>query len=211
MASTILNVSQWVKGGADSVQQSRSTSGRPYGDLPAAGEGVGMLDLPGLNSASFTAGEPEILEIEGGDGIRAVIQFPNDTLPQVDLEFADFQGEFYNDTQGLNVIDVQSVYNFYVLGAGSTVLTDQFLMLTRKAVSTQAGSQGNGFETLLFPLASISPLNPYGDAATGPNQANNSYRASMNRVSLTPWGQTISEATNAATSAGGKHGRVSGK
>jgi hypothetical protein len=202
MASSLTNVSQWLNGGARIVQQVQSTSGLPYGTAPSAGSIAGMTDLPGIQTANINFNEAEVLEIPGDDGIRGIIVFPNESLPTIDFEFADFTGSFFDSAQGLTADDAQSTYDFYLLGSKGVTLTDQFLMLTRRAVSTEAGSEGNGYETVIFPLCTITS-NGVGSFSTGANSSPYSYRAVANRVSQFPWGEALSTGSHGADNAVG--------
>jgi len=202
MASSLVNISQFVAGGARYAQYSLSSSGLPYGTAPSSGNGAGMTAIPGLRSASISLPEPQILQIEGDDSVRAAIQFPANALPSFTMGLADFVGAFVDALQGTTADDAQSVYNMYMLNPDLSTFPDIFLMLTRRSVSTVAGSQGNGYETVIFPLCTVGFTN-LGDFSTGANAAERTVTVTVNRVSQLPWGEALTTGAHGTTQASG--------
>ena len=202
MASSLVNISQFVAGGARYAQYSLSSSGLPYGTAPTTGAGAGMTDVRGFSAASINLPEPQILQIEGEDSVRAAIQFPANALPSFTMTLKDFVGSFVDALQGTTADDAQSVYNFYMLNPDVSSFPDIFLMLTRRSVSTVAGSEGNGYETIIFPLCTVGFTN-IGDFATGPNAADRTVTVTVNRVSQLPWGEALTTGAHGTTQASG--------
>ncbi len=203
MAATITNVGRWISGGFAEMQYSVSTSGRPYNSATlAAGNIAGMTVLKGAKTANIQIPQAEILQIPGDDGVRGVIQFPGNALPTFDLVFSDITTSFVNALQGTTVVDAQSIYEWTILDPANRSFPDIFLMMTRRAVSTEAGSEGNGYETIVFPLATISFAGPSG-FSTGANAGEYTFNVTINRVSILPWGTALSTGTHGTTGASG--------
>lgn len=202
MASSLVNIEQFVAGGARYAQYSLSSSGLPYGTAPAVDNGTGMTDIRGFSAASVNLPEPQILQITGEDNVRAAIQFPSNELPSFTMSFADFSGSFMDALQGTTADDAQSTYDFFMLNPEVSEFPDIFLMLTRRSVSTVAGSEGNGYETVIFPLCTVGFTN-IGDFATGANAAERSVTVTVNRVSQLPWGEPLTSVAHGTTQASG--------
>lgn len=203
MATTITNVGRWISGGFAEAQYSVSTSGRPYnsGTL-TAGNSSGMTLLAGAKTANVQIPQAEILQIPGDDGVRGVIQFPGNALPSFDMVFSDITTSFVNATQGTTAVDVQSIYEWLVLDPANRSFSDIFLMLSRRAVSTEAGSTGNGYETVIFPQSTVSFAGASG-YSTGANAGEYTFNVTVNRTSILPWGTPLSVATHGTTAASG--------
>ena len=105
MASSLTNISQFIGGGFERVQYALSSSGLPFDSTspPAQTEGAGLTTLEGANASNPTLGGAQILQIEGDNGVRGVIQFPSNQQPTFDLTFADFTGTFLNAIIPLNL------------------------------------------------------------------------------------------------------------
>ena len=203
MAATLINVSQWISGGSAKAQYAVSSSGRPYDSSSlTAGNSSGMTDIEGFASASISFPEARLLQIEGDDGVRGSIQFEGAELPSFEMAFADFTASFYNAVMGTITDDAQSIYDFMILNPGSRTFPDLFITLTRRSVSTEAGSEGSGYETLVFPLVTATFSGP-GDFATGDNAGEYGYTMSVNTVSVLPWGESLSVANHGTTTASG--------
>lgn len=203
MVSTLTNISQWVSGGAKKFQFATSSSGRPYDDSSlTAGNSAGMTDVEGFSVASVSFPEPRILNIEGDDSVRASIIFPGNTLPSLTLGFRDLALSFLNSIQGTSTDDAQSIYDFGIIDPGTLSFPDLFLMMTRRAVSTEAGSEGNGYETVVFPLCT-GTFTGGGDFSTGDNAGQYGFQLTVNRVSQLPWGETLTTANHGTTEASG--------
>lgn len=203
MASTLVNISQWITGGAAKAQYATSSSGRPYDNSSlTAGNSAGMSDIDGLRTVSVSFPEARILNIEGDDSVRGSIQFEGNTLPSFTMAHADFVSAFYNASMGTITDDAQSVYDFVMLDPGNRTFPDLFLMFSRRSVSTEAGSEGNGYETIIFPLCTVT-FTGAGDFQTGDNAGEYSFTVSVNRVSQLPWGETLTIANHGTTSASG--------
>lgn len=203
MATTITNVSRWISGGFAEVQFSPSTSGKPYnsGTL-TAGNIAGTTVLKGAKSANVQVPQAEILQIPGDDGVRGVIQFPGNALPSFDLVFSDLTTSFANSSQGTVAVDIQSIYEWLILDPANRSFPDIFLMLSRRAVSTEAGMTGNGYETIVFPQATVSFAGA-GGQQTGSNEGEYTFNVTVNRTSILPWGTELSVATHGTTAASG--------
>lgn len=203
MATTLANVSRWISGGFAEVQYTRSSSGKPYnsGSL-TAGNIAGTTVLKGAKSANIQIPQAEILQIPGDDGVRGVIQFPGNALPTFDLVFSDLTTSFANAMQGTIAIDVQSIYEWLILDPANRTFPDIFLILTRRAVSTEAGVTGNGYETIVFPQSTVSFAGA-GGHQTGANEGEYTFNVSVNRTGILPWGTALSNATHGTTEASG--------
>lgn len=203
MASTLTNISQWLSGGARKFQYSVSSSGRPYdaGSL-TAGNNSGMTDVEGFSVAAVSFPEPRILNIEGDDTVRGSIIFPGNTLPSITLTFADFTMAFLDAIQGTTADDAQSVYDFGILDPNNLSFPDLFVMFTRRSPSTEAGSEGTGYESLVFPLCT-GAFTGTGDFNTGDNAGEYGFQLTINRVSQLPWGETLTTANHGTTEASG--------
>lgn len=203
MATTLENISRWISGGFAEVQYQISTSGKPYNSATLdATEIQGTTVLKGAKTANIQIPEAEILQIPGDDGVRGVIQFPGNALPTFDLVFSDLTNAFVNALQGTTAIDAQSIYELTILDPANRTFPDIFLMLTRRAVSTEAGAAGNGYETVVFPLCTISFSGPSG-YQTGANEGEYSFKVTVNRTSVLPWGTALSTGTHGTTEASG--------
>lgn len=203
MATTLVNISRWISGGAAHAQYSVSSSGKPYNSATlTAGNISGMTGLAGFKTANVQVPQAEILQIPGDDGVRGVIQFPGNALPTFDLVFSDLTGSFVNALQGTSTIDAQTTYDWFILDPANRSFPDIFLMLTRRAVSTEAGSTGNGYETIVFPQSTVSFAGPSG-FQTGANAGEYTFNVTVNRTSILPWGTTLSTGTHGTTAASG--------
>ena len=200
MATTLANISQWIGAGFARAQFVQSTAGRPYGpSLPTAGTGNGgMTILEGANAANLNLPAAEVTQISGDDGVRGAIQFPGNALPTFDLQFSDFKGTFVDTSQGTTEVDAQSVYDFFGLDPANRDFPDIFLLLTQRAVSTVAGSEGNGYSNIIFPLCTVSFTGP-GNLQTGGNPNLFTFSVTVNRVSVLPWGTPLSTGTHGTT------------
>jgi hypothetical protein len=161
-----------------------------------------MTVLKGAKTANITIPAAEILQISGDDGVRGVIQFPGNALPTFDMVFSDLTQSFANAMQGTTTDDVQSVYSFMLLDPANRIFPDIFLQLTRRAVSTQAGSTGNGYETVLFPQCTVSFAGPSG-FSTGANAGEYTFNVTVNRTSILPWGEPLTVGAHGSTEASG--------
>jgi hypothetical protein len=205
MAATLTNISQWVSGGFAKVQFAKSSSGLPYdaANLPAQGAGVGMTDVGGASAADVSFGEAIVQQIQGDDGVRGAITFPSQELPTFSLTTADFTMSLANTLQGTTTDDAQSVYDFFILDPADRQFTDVFIMLTRQSVSTEAGSTGSGYESVIFPLCDMTYQGPSG-FQTGPNAGSHSFTITIKtRVSQLPWGETLTTGAHGTTGASG--------
>lgn len=202
MASTLTNIGQFVSGGFSRVQYTLSSSGLPYGTLAAAGSGQGMTIVEGAKAANPTLGNAEILQITGDNGVRAAIQFPSSALPTFDLTFADLTAAFLNALQGTTTDDAQSIYDFVLLDPEEPPAIDLFLLLTQKSVSTEAGSEGNGYLNIIFPLCTAT-LTGLPNMQTGANEGTFTFSVTVNRVSQLPWGEALSVASHGTTKVSG--------
>lgn len=203
MATTIANVGQWISGGFAEVQYSISTSGRPYNSATlTAGNIAGMTTVKGAKTANIQIPQAEILQIPGDDGVRGVIQFPGNALPTFDMTFSDITTSFVNALQGTTAVDIQSIYEWLVLDPANRAFPDIFLMMTRRAYSTEAGSTGNGYDTVVFPQSSISFAGPSG-YSTGANAGEFTFNVTVNRTSILPWGTALSTGTHGTSGASG--------
>lgn len=202
MASSLTNVAQWVQAGAALAQYTQSTSGLPYGSAPSNGSSVGMTTLAGFRVANLNIPQADILQVQGDDGVRAVLQFPGNALPTFDMEFADVDMDFIDVLQGTTKIDAQSVYDVGYIDPKDRSFPDIFLVLTSRAFSTEAGNTGNGYRNLIFPQCTISFNNP-GGFQTGANDSPATFTVTVNRTSQTPWGTALSTGTHGTTGAAG--------
>ncbi len=203
MASTLTNISQWISGGATKLQYAISSSGRPYNaSALTAGNDSGMTDVDGFRIASFSFPEARTLQIEGDDGVRGSIIFAGNTTPTFTLAFSDLTMSFMNAVQGTTVDDAQSVYDIGILDPANLSFPDLFIMMTRRAPSTEAGEEGNGYETVVFPLCT-GIFTGMGDFNTGDNAGEYSYQFTVNRVSQLPFGETLTTANHGTTEASG--------
>lgn len=203
MATSLINVSRFVSGGFAHAQYSRSSSGRPYNSATLTATNItGMTGLRGAKSANIQIPAAEILQIPGDDGIRGVIQFPGNALPTFDLVFSDLTTSFANALQGTTAIDAQSIYEWLILDPANRTFPDIFLMLSRRSVSTEAGMTGNGYDTVVFPQATVS-FAGVGQFQTGANEAEFTYNVTVNRTGLLPWGTPLVAATHGTTEASG--------
>ena len=75
-------------------------------------------------------------------------------------------------------------------------------MLTRRSVSTEAGSEGNGYDTIVFPQATVSFAGASG-YSTGANAGEVTFNVTVNRTSILPWGTALSTGTHGTTGASG--------
>lgn len=203
MATTLTNVSRWISGGFSEVQVQFSASGKPYNSATLdATEIQGTTVLKGAKTANIQIPPAEILQIQGDNGVRGVIQFPGNALPTFDLVFSDLTMSFANDAQGTITVDAQSVYDLLIIDPANRSFPDMFLMLSRRAVSTEAGMTGNGYETIIFPMATISfaGVNGY---QTGANPGEYVFNVTVNRTSVLPWGTALSTGTHGTTEASG--------
>lgn len=204
MASPLLNVDQFVAAGFERAQFAISSSGLPFNTAspPAQDAVVGMTILQGAKAANPTLGAAEILQITGDNGVRASIQFPSNANPQFDLSFTDMTGAFLNAIQGTTTIDLQSVYDFFTLNPGNPPQIDIALLLTTRGQSTEAGNEGTGYYSLLFPLCT-AVLTQLPNMQTGPNEGTFGFSVNVNSVSKLPWGTALSQGTHGTTSASG--------
>lgn len=202
MAATLTDVAQWIAGGFQEAQFANSTSGIPYTSSLSAGNIAGTTVLKGAKSANIEIPEAEILQIPGDDTVRGVIQFPGNALPTFDLIFSDLTRSFVDTLQGTIAVDVQSVYEWLILDPANRTFPDIFLILTRQAYSTEAGSTGNGYESILFPQCTISFSGPSGHQ-TGANEAEYKFKVTVNRTTQLPWGTPLSTGTHGTTAASG--------
>jgi hypothetical protein len=203
MATTLTNVSQWISGGFAEAQYTRSSSGRPYNSATLTATNiVGTTVAKGAKVANVEIPEAEILQIAGDDGIRGVIQFPGNALPTFDLTLSDFSNALVNAVQGTMVVDVQSTYELTLIDPANRQFPDIFLMLTRRAVSTDPGMTGNGYETIIFPQATMSFAGA-GGFETGANEGEYVFNVTVNRTSILPWGTPLTTGTHGSTAASG--------
>lgn len=203
MATTLTNVSRWISGGFSEVQYQISTSGKPYNAATLDPTEIqGTTVIKGAKSANIQVPAAEILQIPGDNGIRGVIQFPGNALPSFDLVVSDLTVAFANAMQGTTAVDVQSIYEMLILDPANRTFPDIFLMLTRRAVSTEAGMTGNGYETIIFPQATVS-FAGVGQMQTGANEGEYTFNVTVNRTSVLPWGTALSTATHGTTEASG--------
>jgi hypothetical protein len=203
MATTLINISRWISGGFAEAQYSKSSSGRPYDSSTLdATEIQGMTVLKGAKTANVQIPAAEILQIPGDDGVRGVIQFPGNALPAFDIVFSDLTLSFVNLLQGTTVIDAQTIYDVQIIDPANRSFPDIFLMLTRRAVSTEAGATGNGYETIVFPQATVSFAGASG-FQTGANAGEYTFNVTINRTSVLPWGTALSTGTHGTTAASG--------
>jgi hypothetical protein len=207
MASTLLNLSRWISGGFAEAAYAISSSGRPY-DASTAVEATtgadvyGMTVLKGAKTANIQIPQAEILQIPGDDGVRGVIQFPGNALPTFDMVFSDLTMSFANAMQGTITDDVQSVYDFLLLDPENRSFPDIFLQLTRRAVATEPGSTGNGYETVLFLQSTVSFAGPSG-FSTGANAGEYTFNVAVNRTSILPWGEPLTIGAHGSSAASG--------
>lgn len=203
MATTLTNIARWISGGFAEAQYAVSSSGRPYDSATLTETNIsGTTVLKGAKTANIEIPEAEILQIHGDDGVRGVIQFPGNALPTFNMVFSDLTQSFVNALQGTTAIDAQSIYDFLILDPANRTFPDIFLMLTRRAVSTVAGSTGNGYETVLFPQATVSFAGPSG-YQTGANEGEYSFKVTVNRTGILPWGTALTTAVHGTTEASG--------
>lgn len=204
MASSLLNIDQFFGGGFERVQYALSSSGLPFdtANPPAQAAGVGMTILKGAKAANPTLGTATVLQLEGDNGVRGSIQFPSNALPEFDLTFTDFTAAFLNAVQGTTTDDAQSVYDLLLLDPEDRPFVDMFILLTQRGVSAEAGSEGNGFVNLMFPLCTVT-LTGLPNMQTGANAGEYTYKVSVNRVSQLPWGESLSVANHGSAKAGG--------
>lgn len=203
MAATLTNISQWVSGGASKMQYATSSSGRPYDSSSlTAGNESGMTDVEGFRVSGVSFPQPRILQIEGDDGVRGSIIFPSNSTPTFTLAFSDMNIAFLDAVQGTTADDAQSTYDMAILDPTGLTFPDLFIMITRRAVSTEAGSEGNGYESLVFPLCTGVFTGP-GDFNTGDNAGEYSFQLTVNRVSQLPWGETLTSGAHGTTEASG--------
>lgn len=203
MASTLTNISQWISGGATKLQYSISSSGRPYDSSAlSAGEDSGMTDVEGFRVASVSFPEPRILQIEGDDGVRGSIIFPANSTPTFTLAFSDMNIAFLDAVQGTTADDAQSKYDIAIIDPAGLTFPDLFIMMTRRSVSTEAGSEGNGYETVVFPLCT-GVFTGTGDFNTGDNAGEYGFQLTVNRVSQLPFGETLTTAAHGTDEASG--------
>lgn len=185
MATSLTNINAWLAAGFDRAQFVLSTSGLvKISDLTAP-NGRGMARINGVKAANWQFGEDVKVPIEGDDIILAKITFEGDTLPTFDLTASEFNAAFVNTLQGTSTIDVQSTYDVIPIGPSDRDIDDLMIMLTRRAPSQKSGSEGSGYENVLFPLCEVS------FRGTGSQfQAAGEYTMSVtvNRVTQTPWG-----------------------
>lgn len=203
MATTLTNVSRWISGGFSEVQYQISTSGKPYNSATLdATEIQGTTVAKGAKSANIEIPEAEILQIPGDNGVRGVIQFPGNALPNFDLILSDITLAFVNDAQGTITVNAQNVYDLLILDPSNRTFQDIFLILTRRAVSTEAGMTGNGYETIIFPQSTVSfaGVNGY---ETGANEGEYAAKVTVNRTSVLPWGTPLTTGTHGTTEASG--------
>lgn len=203
MASTLVNISQWITGGAKKLQYATSSSGRPYDSSSlTAGNGTGMADVEGFRTSAVSFPEPRILNVEGDDNFRGSIIFPGNTSPSFTLAFSDISTAFLDAVQGTTTDDAQSIYDVGILDPGSLSFPDLFIMMTRRAVSTEAGSEGNGYESVVFPLCT-GAFTGAGDFQTGDNAGEYGFQITVNRVSQLPWGETLTTGNHGTAEASG--------
>lgn len=202
MSSTLLNISEWASGGFAETQHQISTSGKPYDSSTLdATEIQGMTRVKGGKSANISIPEAEILQIPGDDGVLGVLQFPGNALPEFDLVTSALNLAFVNTAQGTITVNAQNVYDFLILDPANRVFRDIFLMLTRRALSLEAGSTGNGYESIIFPQATVS-FSGVGQMQTGANEGEYTCKVTANRASVLPWGTALSTGTHGTTGAG---------
>lgn len=203
MASTLLNINRWISGGFQEAQYAVSSSGKPYNSASlTAGNSSGTTVLKGAKAANIQIPNADLLQIPGDDGVRGVIQFPGNALPTFDLVFSDLTTAFVNAIQGTIAVDVQSIYEWLIADPANRTFPDIFLMLSRRAVSTKAGSAGNGYETIVFPMATVSFAGANG-FQTGANPGEYTFNVAINRTSILPWGTALSTGVHGTTEASG--------
>lgn len=203
MATTITNVSRWIAGGFAEAQFAISSSGRPYNSgVLTPGNIAGMTVLKGAKTANVAVPQAEILQIPGDNGVRGVIQFPGNALPAFDMVFSDLTTSFVNALQGTTAVDVQSIYEWLIVDPENRAFPDIFLMLTRRAVSTEAGSTGNGYDTVIFPQATVSFAGSSG-YQTGANPGEFTFNVTVNRTGVLPWGTPLTSGTHGTAAASG--------
>ena len=185
MASTLLNISQWAAAGFDRAQFVGSESGLlEFADLSTTA-GRGMTVINEVKSANWQFGEDVTVPLEGDDQVFGKITFEGDTLPKFDLGVSELAVAMVNEIQGTSIINVQSVYDFLAIGPTARDYTDQIVMLTRRAIATEAGSEGGGYESVLFPLCTLSFR---GTGNTFQAQGEYTFSVTVNPVTQTPWG-----------------------
>ena len=134
--------------------------------------------------------------------MRGAIQFAGNALPTFDLQFADFKGTFVDTSQGTTEVDAQSVYDFFALDPANRDFPDIFLLLSQRAVSTTASSEGNGYSNIVFPLCTVTFTGP-GNLQTGGNPNLFTFGVTVNRCSVLPWGTPLTTGTHGTDQVGG--------
>ena len=185
MAATLVNISNWIGAGANHAQYVLSQSGKPKSSDLANDSSRGMTQLKGIETANWQLAASSVVSIPGDDGVLGQISFPGTELPSFEMTLSELPVAFINAIQGTSTVDVQTTYDFLALDPKDADDVDMFIMLSRKSLSTESGSEGSGYETVIFPLCTVS--------FQGTNYANQSpgafnFTVTVNRVSQLPWG-----------------------
>lgn len=185
MATSLTNISNWGAGGFDRAQFVLSASGLLKMSDLSVNNGRGMTVINEVKAANWQFGEDVTISLEGDDGVFGKITFEGDTLPKFDLTVSELAVAMVNSIQGTTIVDVQSIYDFLAIGPEARDYTDQFLMLTRRAIATETGSEASGYESVIFPLCTLS----YRGTGYAYQQAGEyTFSVTVNPVTQTPWG-----------------------
>ena len=195
MATSLINIAEVGAGGLERIQYVLSTSGRPYGSLPSAGNGAGMTILSGANTVTMNFPSYETLSIPGDNSVDSAILFKPGTAPTMQIQFSRFIGGFTDVVQGTTVDDAQTIYNIYGIDPDDPAFPDIFLLLTGRAVSKDAGSEGNGYDNWMFPLCQVGYTGPNA-MQTGTNARLHTFDLTINRVNILPWGESFSDSVS---------------
>ena len=189
MATSLTNISNWGTAGFDRAQFVLSASGLLKMSDLSAGTGRGMTVINEVKAANWQFGEDVTVSLEGDDGVFGKITFEGDTLPKFDLTVSELAVAMVNAIQGTSIVDVQTTYDFLAIGPEARDYTDLFLMLTRRAVSTESGSEASGYETVIFPLCTLSFR---GTGLAFQSAGEYTFSVTVNPVTQTPWGIDLS-------------------
>lgn len=189
MATTLTNVSNWYGAGFDRMQYVLSDSGLiKISDL-SNGNGRGMTRLNGVKTANWAFGEDATVDIPGDDQVLAKVTFEGDTLPKFDVVVSEMAVALVNAIQGTSIVDAQSIYDFLAIGPKDRDYVDLFVLLTRRAPSAESGSEGSGYENVVFPLCQMS-YRGSGMALQQPGE--HTFSVTVNQVTQLPWGVDLS-------------------